>query len=223
MKYILIISTLLISLQFTSCKSDGANTEKSVTSAEKSANVKVKRQELKSLDLKSIERTKGKGQKLTLDQNKLAQKRDLSAKSNEVATTDVASGDGLKWYGIDDLDALKKKGDKKVMIDMYTSWCGWCKVMDKKTFSDPGVIDYLNENFYVIKFNAEQKEPVTYNGKSYEWVSAGRKGVNTLAQEMMNGRLGYPTMVYLDKDHSKLKVSPGYKDPAKLMAELKTL
>lgn len=130
---------------------------------------------------------------------------------------------GLAWNSIDDLEKIAAKGDKKVMIDMYTSWCGWCKVMDKKTFTDPEVIRYLNENFHVVKFNAEQKAPVQYKGKSYEWINAGRKGVNTLAHEMLNGRLGYPSMVYLDENLNKIKVSPGYKTPDKLLAELRAL
>lgn len=130
---------------------------------------------------------------------------------------------GLAWNSIDDLEKLAAKGDKKVMIDMYTSWCGWCKVMDKKTFTDPEVISYLNDNFHVIKFNAEQKQPIQYKGKTYEWVNAGRKGVNMLAHEMLNGRLGYPSMVYLDENLNKIKVSPGYKTPDKLLAELRGL
>lgn len=128
---------------------------------------------------------------------------------------------GLNWQSIDDLEKLASTGDKKVMIDMYTSWCGWCKVMDKKTFTDPEVISYLNDNYHVIKFNAEQKQPITYKGKTYEWVNAGRKGVNMLAHEMLNGRLGYPSMVYLDENLNKIKVSPGYKTPDKLLDELR--
>lgn len=141
--------------------------------------------------------------------------------ANKTTATAKASSGGLQWNSIDDLEKLASKGDKKVMIDMYTSWCGWCKVMDKKTFTDPEVIAYLNDNYHVIKFNAEQKKPVTYKGKTYEWVNAGRKGVNMLAHEMLNGRLGYPSMVYLDENLNKIKVSPGYKTPDKLLAELK--
>ena len=132
--------------------------------------------------------------------------------------------EGLSWYAIDDLDSMKDnlKG-KKVLVDMYTSWCGWCKVMDKKTFTDPRVVDYLNENFVLVKFNAEQKEPVTFKGESYEWIRAGRKGVNKLAMKMMSGRLAYPTMVYLDENLDVIKASAGYKKPDQLLADLQVL
>ena len=131
--------------------------------------------------------------------------------------------EGLSWYSIDDLDNMTNLKEKKVMIDMYTSWCGWCKVMDKKTFTDPQVVDYLNEHFVLIKFNAEQREPITFQGETYEWMPAGRRGVNKLALKLMNGRMGYPTMVYLDSNLNKIKSSPGYKTPAQLLNELKVL
>jgi len=135
----------------------------------------------------------------------------------------VKATGGVTWNKIDDLEQIAKSGDKKVLIDVYTSWCGWCKVMDKKTFTDPEVISYLNDNFHLVKFNAEQKQPITYKGKTYEWVPTGRKGVNMLAHEMLNGRLGYPSLVYLDENLGTIRVSPGYKTPEKLLTELRGL
>ena len=131
--------------------------------------------------------------------------------------------EGLSWYAIEDLEKMKNLEGKKVMIDMYTSWCGWCKVMDKKTFTDQRVIDYLNEHFVLVKFNAEQREPVTFKGETYEWMSAGRRGVNKLALKLMNGRMGYPTMVYLDSNLEPIKSIPGYKTPEQLLGDLQVL
>ncbi len=145
-----------------------------------------------------------------------------SASSRMNVEPQQVTPEGLSWYKIEDLEKMQI-GDKKVMIDMYTSWCGWCKVMDKKTFTDPNVIQYLNDHFVMVKFNAEQREPVMFKGKTYEWINAGRRGVNKLAMELMNGRLGYPTMVYLDSDLNKIRSVPGYKTPQQLLSELKTL
>lgn len=146
----------------------------------------------------------------------------VNSQSNLPAAKTVTP-EGLSWYAIDDLDAMKDLQGKKVLVDMYTSWCGWCKVMDKKTFTDPQVVDYLNENFVLVKFNAEQKEPVTFQGESYEWIRGGRKGVNKLAMKMMSGRLAYPTLVYLDENLEVIKASAGYKKPDQLLAELQVL
>jgi len=138
------------------------------------------------------------------------------------ATKSVNSG-GIQWNSIDDLEKLTANSDKKVLIDVYTTWCGWCKVMDKQTFTNPEVVDYLNANFHVVKFNAEQKADIQLKGKTYKWVNSGRRGVNMLAHELLNGRLGYPSLVYLDGNLNKIRSSPGFKKPDQLLAELRGL
>lgn len=144
----------------------------------------------------------------------------LSCKSD--VQTINADGE-LNWLSITDIENLDNPQGKKFLVDMYTDWCGWCKVMDKKTFTDEGVKKYLEENFYVVKFNAETKLPINFKGKEYNWVARGRKGTNELAIEMMQGRMSYPTMVYLDKDLNVISAIPGYKKPEQLIMELKAL
>lgn len=130
---------------------------------------------------------------------------------------------GLKWYTLENAMLVNKSAKKKVLVDVYTSWCGWCKVMDKKTFTNPEVVEYLNENFVLVKFNAEVKEPVEFKGETFEFKKMGRRGANGLAIKMLDGRLAYPSLVYLDSDFNKIRTSPGYKTPDKLLNELKTL
>lgn len=130
----------------------------------------------------------------------------------------------LTWLSIQQAsEAASASNKKKFLVDVYTDWCGWCKVMDKKTFTDPELIKYLNENFHVVKFNAEQRESIKFKGKDYSWVASGRNGVNTLALELLNGRMSYPSLVYLNEKLEPILVSPGYKDAKALMAELKSL
>lgn len=138
------------------------------------------------------------------------------------AGTDHMNTGGMQWMTIEEAEKVKNDG-KKYLVDVYTDWCGWCKVMDRKTFSDPDMQKYLKDNFHVIKLNAEQKEAINFQGKQYEWVPSGRKGVNQLAVQLLGSRLSYPTIVYLDENMKKIKSSPGFKDPEKLMAELKAL
>ena len=129
----------------------------------------------------------------------------------------------VNWISLSQLNELYSKNPKPILLDVYTDWCGWCKVMDKKTFTDPALIKYLNENFHVVKFNAEQKEPVTYKGKTYNWEPMGRNGINTLGLELLQNRMSYPSLVYLNEKLEPITVSPGYKEPAQLMAELQSL
>ena len=88
--------------------------------------------------------------------------------------------------------------------------------MDQATFTNDQVIALMNKNFYAVKFNAETKETISFNGKNYEFVQMGKRGANMIAYELgtTNGRLGYPTVVVLDESLEKLQSFPGYKEPA---------
>jgi len=127
----------------------------------------------------------------------------------------------IKWYSLEEAVALQKKKPKKIFIDMYTDWCGWCKRMDATTFTDPTVAAYLNEKFYCVKFNAEQKEPIIFQGKTFNFVTSGSRGYHELAATLLDGQLGYPSFVYLNEKLERITISPGYKQPDQIMPELK--
>ena len=63
-----------------------------------------------------------------------------------------------------------EESPKKIFIDVYTDWCGWCKRMDKATFQRPEVATYMNEHFYNVKFNAEQKEDIEILGNNFKFI-----------------------------------------------------
>jgi len=116
----------------------------------------------------------------------------------------------VKWYTIEEALTLSHKQPKKIMIDVYTDWCSWCKVMDSKTFSNTIIADYLNKNFYPVKFNAEQKADVILKGKTYKFVDNGSRGYHQLAAELLNGQLGYPSVVFLDEQARMIQPVQGY-------------
>lgn len=148
----------------------------------------------------------------------------FSCSGDKAAPSTLKEDGTLNWMTVSQLDKISNTENKKVLVDMYTDWCGWCKVMDKKTFTDEAVKKYLDENFLVVKFDAEQKESVTFRGKTYEFnTKRGRKGTNDFAVEMLSGRLGYPSMVYLDENFERIKSSAGYKTPEQLIKELEGL
>lgn len=136
------------------------------------------------------------------------------------STTDISDEGAITWYTWEEAHELSKTAPKKVFIDLYTDWCGWCKKMDKETFTDPAVVKYLNDNFYAVKFNAEQKEAIVFNDQTYDFMPSGRKGVHKLAYALLDGRLGYPAFVTLDEKFARIMISPGYKKAPQLMKEL---
>jgi thioredoxin-related protein len=117
----------------------------------------------------------------------------------------------VKWMTFEEAVAKSKVEKKKIFIDVYTDWCGWCKVMDKNTFNDPIVAKLLNENFYPVKFDAEQTEDVVFNGTTFKYVENGRSGYHQLAAALLNNQLSYPTVVFLDEDFKMIQPLPGFR------------
>lgn len=128
---------------------------------------------------------------------------------------------GVHWYSWEEAMKLQEKEPRDIIIDVYTDWCGWCKRMDAATFKDPAVGDFVNENFYAIKFDAEQKETIVFSGHEFKFLNAGRRGIHELAYSIMDGRASYPTVVYFNSKMQRVMISPGYKDSDAIMKELK--
>jgi thioredoxin-related protein len=128
----------------------------------------------------------------------------------------------VKWITWQEAVELNKKEPRKIMVDVFTEWCGWCKVMDRETFTDEKVAEYMSKNFYCVKFDAEMKETIDFSGHKFEYVAnQGRNGVHTLAYSLLDGQMGYPSLVYLTETFERISISPGYKKPEQLMPELK--
>ncbi len=133
-------------------------------------------------------------------------------------TTDGDTG-LINWTSLEKVEKFskKKKKKKKVIISFHTSWCGWCKKMDASTFSDPKVADYVNENYYMISMDAESKDEITFKGETYKFVEQGRRGYNEFAANVLQGRMSYPSTVWLSEDLELIQPVPGYLDPQKFM------
>ncbi len=115
----------------------------------------------------------------------------------------------MSWEEAVEASKLEKR---KFVVDVYTEWCAWCKKMDASTFKDPKIVQYVNENYYAIKFDAEQKEDISLNGKVYKFNRTGKRGYHQLAAEITRGRLSYPTVVFLDEDLALIQSIAGYRD-----------
>ena len=126
----------------------------------------------------------------------------------------------ITWHSWEDAIELNKTEQKKILVDLYTVWCGWCKKMDKGTFKDPEVVSYITENFIAVKLNAEQKEAITYKENEFNFVNKGRRGYHELAYSLLDGRMSYPSFVFLDENEQRITISPGYKDANAMLKQL---
>lgn len=122
------------------------------------------------------------------------------------------NGEGVQWMTIEEAQAAVQKHPKKVLIDVYTDWCGWCKRMDATTYTNPEIIRYINENFYAVKFDAEDRSTINFNGKEYKYVPQSPRGYNELAAQILNGQMSYPTVCYFDETLNQITAVPGYQD-----------
>ena len=142
-----------------------------------------------------------------------------------VFVTVVTNAQKINWVTFEEAVALQKKTPKKIMMDVYTSWCGPCKLLDKNTFHNKDVVDYVNKNYYAVKFNAEGNEEVHYKGQTfsnpkYNPALANRRNSTHELSRYLQVQ-AYPTIVFLDEKSDVIAPISGYKTPPELELYLK--
>ena len=122
-----------------------------------------------------------------------------------------AFSQGIKWLSFEQAVELNKKNSKKFIIDIYTDWCGWCKKMDASTYTNPVIIDYVNTYYYAVKLNAERKDTVIFQDHTFvnENKNGGRS-THQLAESLLNGKMSYPTTVFMNEKYELLTPVAGY-------------
>lgn len=116
----------------------------------------------------------------------------------------------INWVTIEEAQKLTEQEPRKIIMDVYTDWCGWCKKMDKTTFSDKKVVDYVNKNFYAVKFNAEADKTFDFKGQEFtnpQFTRALRVS-------------GYPTVVLFAEDFSKFQPVSGFRQAKEFLEML---
>lgn len=122
--------------------------------------------------------------------------------------------DQIQWMKFEEAIAANEQNPKMILVDVYTDWCGWCKKMDKDTFTDPQVIAHFQKNFYAVKLNAEDtKRSFQFMGKTF-----------TEAQMAASMRVNsYPNFVVIEPSLQNIAQLPGYREPAAFLAGLADL
>jgi thioredoxin-related protein len=104
-----------------------------------------------------------------------------------------------------------KTPPKKVYIDLYTSWCGWCKKMDQSTFKDPVIVNIMNKYYYPVKMDAERSGPIDFNGHTFVNPDPGKsRSTHQFAASILDYQLSYPSYVILDENLQRIVIYKGY-------------
>ena len=116
---------------------------------------------------------------------------DIAARSRPSPGNEVESGGGIVWRRDPNEAAnLARPGNKLIIVDVYTNWCGWCKKMDQEIYTDPRVAALSRQDVF-LKLNAEDR------GAGEEF--ARQAGVNR-----------FPTTLILDSEGRVLDTKTGF-------------
>lgn len=128
--------------------------------------------------------------------------------------TEFSENSAVNWITFDEAYIKCKKNPRPIMIDVYTTWCGPCKMMSNQTFSNPQIAKYINDNFYAVKFDAETKDSVKFD--KYVFVSSDNsnpKAPHQFAASILDNQLAYPSIVFLNNQIQRLDILKGFMPP----------
>lgn len=139
----------------------------------------------------------------------------------------VKAQDKINWISLNKALELQKENPKKIMMDVYTNWCGPCKMLDKYTFQNKDVVAYVNEHYYAVKFNGEGDEIINFKGNvfnnpNYKASKANRRNSSHQFADFMRIQ-AYPTIAFLNEEANFIIPLTGYYKPRELEFYLKLL
>jgi thioredoxin-related protein len=117
------------------------------------------------------------------------------------------SAQEINWLSIEKAQELQKKVPKNIIMDIYTDWCGPCKLMDLNTFQNPDVINFVNNNFYAVNINYQDN------------LKGRRNATHDFTRYL--GVSGYPTLVFFDKESNPIAPITGFLNPNQIEIYLK--
>ncbi|AEI48084.1 thioredoxin family protein [Runella slithyformis] len=130
-----------------------------------------------------------------------------------------AEAQTVQWTSFEHLNDSLRKERRPLLIFIHTDWCKYCKMMELKTFTEPGLAQKLNQQFYCLSLNAEEAKTILFLNRTYTFKPTGvNTGIHELAELLgrEKGRLTYPTTVFFDQNLQLLSRVVGALDAARL-------
>ena len=138
-----------------------------------------------------------------------------------LANIQVVVGQEIEWLSWNEMMERQETERKKVFIDVYTDWCGWCKKMDASTFKDPQVVAAMNANYYAVKLDAEMHDTIEFNNMVFTNLKPNAKrGVHALAVSLLERKMSYPSFVILDENYVRTHIISGFQKVPALVTSL---
>ncbi len=130
----------------------------------------------------------------------------------------------IEWMSMKEALKSQEKEPRKIFMDAYTTWCGPCKMLDKNTFSNADVANFINKNYYPVKFNAEGNDTIVYQQRefknpNYDPARRGRNSTHEFTRALKV--TGYPSLVFFNEEGGLIGPIPGYRTPHQLEVLLK--
>lgn len=120
----------------------------------------------------------------------------------------------VNWITFNEAYNKCKKNPRPIMVDVFTTWCGPCKMMSAQTFNNPDIAKYINDNFYAVKFDAETKDSVKFDKYIFVSTDIGNpKAPHQFAASILDNQLAYPSIVFLNNQIQRLDVLKGFMPP----------
>jgi thioredoxin-related protein len=125
-------------------------------------------------------------------------------------------GSLVKWMSFKEAFEKNSKVPKPFLIDIYTDWCGWCKHMMKTTYAVPELANYINTNFYAVKFDAETHDTIEYLGEKFINESSAKKSTHQLTYKLLGKSISYPSTIFMNNNFQYSLLSAGYMEVNKI-------
>lgn len=122
----------------------------------------------------------------------------------------TAAAQQINWTHI---EKLPQNNNKLYIVDFYTSWCGYCKKMDRETFTNPTVVKIINKYYTPVKFDAEGNSTFMWHGVKYTPTPTppgSRPSVHMFAKSVLGKQIGFPSFGFFKSDQSPLTIVQGY-------------
>ncbi len=107
----------------------------------------------------------------------------------------------LKTFQFEQLDSLQHENERLVAVFIHTDWCKYCAAMENTTFTNKKVAALLNDKYYFIDLNAEEKRNIEIGGHIFSYKPSGNNtGIHELAEQLgtVDNKVSYPTLCFLN-------------------------